>query len=147
MGEKTEPEGDPGTLRLRPRAREGFPGGSVVRNPPANAGDVSSIPESGRSPGEGIGHPLQYSCLGNPPEKPVGLRLKRLKNRAREEGPRSEPQHQEHSRLRGAGLRRGGEWSWRSPRYKAGGRWGGAERRQEEGPGVAVGVVVPGTPC
>ena len=59
-----------------------------------------------------------YSCLGNPPEKPVGLRLKRLKNRAREEGPRSEPQHQEHSRLRGAGLRRGGEWSWRSPGAK-----------------------------
>ena len=50
LGEKTEPERDPGTLRLRPRAREGFPGGSVVKNPPANAGDVSFIPGSGRSP-------------------------------------------------------------------------------------------------
>ena len=44
----------------------GFPGGSVVKNPPANAGDVSSIPGSGRSPGEGNGKPRQYSCLGNP---------------------------------------------------------------------------------
>ena len=37
----------------------------MVKNPPANAGDVSSIPESGRSPGEGNGKPLQYSCLEN----------------------------------------------------------------------------------
>ena len=47
----------------------GFPGGSVIRNLPANAGDageVSSIPGSGRSPGEGNGNPQQYSCLGNP---------------------------------------------------------------------------------
>ena len=43
----------------------GFPGGSVVMNFPANAGDVGSIPGSGRSPGEGDGNPLQYSCLGN----------------------------------------------------------------------------------
>ena len=43
-----------------------FPGGSVVKNPPANAGDVGLIPESERSPGEGNGNPLQYSCLGNP---------------------------------------------------------------------------------
>ena len=40
--------------------------GSVVKNPPANAGDEGSIPGSGRSPGEGNGNPLQYSCLGNP---------------------------------------------------------------------------------
>ena len=33
--------------------------------PPANAGDVGSIPGSGRSPGEGNGNPFQYSCLGN----------------------------------------------------------------------------------
>ena len=46
----------------------GFPGGSVVvRNPPANAGDVGSIPGSRRSPGGGNGNSLQYSCL----EKPV----------------------------------------------------------------------------
>ena len=44
----------------------GFPGGSVVKNPPANAGDVGSVPGLGRSPGGGNGNPLQYSCLGNP---------------------------------------------------------------------------------
>jgi len=44
----------------------GFPDGSVVKNPPANAGDTSSIPGLGRSPGEGNGNPLQYSCLDNP---------------------------------------------------------------------------------
>ena len=43
----------------------GFPGGSVVKNIPANAGDICSIPGSGSSPGEGNGNPLQYSCLGN----------------------------------------------------------------------------------
>ena len=42
----------------------GFPGGTVVKNPPAKAGDVGLIPELGRSPGEGNGNPLQYSCLG-----------------------------------------------------------------------------------
>ena len=47
----------------------GSPGGTVVKNQPATAGDTGdagSIPESGRSPGEGNGNPLQYSCLGNP---------------------------------------------------------------------------------
>ena len=43
----------------------GFPGGSVVKNLPANAGDMGSVPESGRFPGEGNGSPLQYSCLEN----------------------------------------------------------------------------------
>ena len=38
----------------------------VVKNPPANAGDVGSIPESGRSPGGGNGKPLQYSCREDP---------------------------------------------------------------------------------
>ena len=42
-----------------------FPGGSVVTNVPASAGDVGSIPESGRSPGGGNGNPLQHSCLEN----------------------------------------------------------------------------------
>ena len=42
-----------------------FPGGTVVKNLPANAGDVSSIPELGRSSGVGNGNPLQYSCLKN----------------------------------------------------------------------------------
>ena len=41
----------------------GFPGGSVVKNTSANAGDASSIPGSGRSPGGGNGNPLQYSSL------------------------------------------------------------------------------------
>ena len=43
----------------------GFPDGSVVKNPPAKAGDVSSIPGSVRSPGKGNGNSLQCSCLGN----------------------------------------------------------------------------------
>ena len=38
----------------------------MVKNPPANAGDLGSIPGLGRSPGEGHGNPLQYSCLENP---------------------------------------------------------------------------------
>ena len=46
-----------------------FPRGSVVKNSPANAGDTGSIPGSGRSPGEGNGNPLQYSCLGNPMDR------------------------------------------------------------------------------
>ena len=46
-----------------------FPGGSVLKNPPANAGDVGSIPSLGRSLGEGDGNPLQHSCLENPMDK------------------------------------------------------------------------------
>ena len=46
-----------------------FPHGSVVKNPPANAGDVGSIPGSGRSPGGGHGSPLQYSCQDNPTDR------------------------------------------------------------------------------
>ena len=41
----------------------------MVKNLPANAGDVGSIPGSGRSPGEGKGNPLQHSCLGNPMDR------------------------------------------------------------------------------
>ena len=44
----------------------GFPGGSEVKASAWNAGDPGSIPGSGRSPGEGNGNPLQYSCLENP---------------------------------------------------------------------------------
>ena len=40
-----------------------------VNNPPANAGDMSSIHGSGRSPGEGNGNSLQYSCLRNPMDR------------------------------------------------------------------------------
>ena len=46
-----------------------FPGGTVVKNLLANAGDTGSAPESGRSPGDGNGNPLQYSCLGNPKDR------------------------------------------------------------------------------
>ena len=50
----------------------GFPGDSVVKNLPANAGDIrdaGSIPGSGRSPGEGNGNLLQYPCLGKPMDR------------------------------------------------------------------------------
>ena len=47
----------------------GFPGGSVVKNLPANVGDMGSIPGLGRFSGEGNGNPLQYSCLENPIDK------------------------------------------------------------------------------
>ena len=52
----------------------GFPADSVVKNLPPNAGDSSSIPGSGRSPGERNGHPLQYSAWEIPgTEEPSGL--------------------------------------------------------------------------
>ena len=47
------------------RPPKGFPVGAVLKNPPASVGDVGSISGSGRSPGEGNGNPLQYSCLEN----------------------------------------------------------------------------------
>ena len=57
----------------------GFPGGSVIKNPPANTGDGGSIPGSGRSPGEGNGNLLQYSCLEIPwTEEPGGLQSMEL---------------------------------------------------------------------
>ena len=49
--------------------RLGFPDGTVVKSPPANAGDtgdMDSIPGSGISSGEANGNPLQHSCLKNP---------------------------------------------------------------------------------
>ena len=46
-----------------------FPGGSVVKNPPASAGDAG--PGSERPPGEGNGNPLQYSCLENSMDKGI----------------------------------------------------------------------------
>ena len=46
-----------------------YPGGSVVKNLPTNAGDAGLTPGSGRSPGEWNGNPLQYSCLGNPMDR------------------------------------------------------------------------------
>ena len=53
----------------------GFPGGSVVKNPPVNAGDtrdVGSILGLGRFPGGGNGNSLQYSSLGNPMHRGAG---------------------------------------------------------------------------
>ena len=44
---------------------KGFLGGSVVKNPPANAGETASMPGSGKSSGEGNGNPFQYSCVEN----------------------------------------------------------------------------------
>ena len=58
------------SYQLRSKAKfiatKGFPGGSEVKASACNAGDLGSIPGSGRSPGEGNGNPLQYSCLENP---------------------------------------------------------------------------------
>ena len=51
---------------------EGFPGGSVIKNLPANAGDTGDaglLPGSGRSPGGRHGNPLQYSCLETPMDR------------------------------------------------------------------------------
>ena len=45
----------------------------MVKILPVNAGDASSLPGLGRSPGEGNGNPLQYSCLGNPTDRGAWL--------------------------------------------------------------------------
>ena len=47
----------------------GFPGGSVSKESACDAGDPGSIPGSGRSPGEGNGTLLQYSCLETPMDR------------------------------------------------------------------------------
>ena len=54
----------------------GFPRSSVVKNPPANARDMGSIPGSGRSPGEENGNPLQYACLENYMDRGVWQRVR-----------------------------------------------------------------------
>ena len=51
---------------MDPKKDYGFPGGSEVKASACNVGDLGSIPGSGRSPGEGNGNPLQYSCPENP---------------------------------------------------------------------------------
>ena len=57
----------------------------MAKNPPANAGDVGSIPGLGRSPGGGNGNPLQYSCLENPwTEEPGGLQSMKLQKLSEE---------------------------------------------------------------
>ena len=49
--------------------KDHVPGGSEVKASACNMGDPGLIPESGRSPGEGNGNPLQYSCLENPMDR------------------------------------------------------------------------------
>ena len=46
-----------------------FTGGSMVKYAPTSAGEMNSIPQLGKSPGEGNGYPLQYSCLRNPMDR------------------------------------------------------------------------------
>ena len=55
--------------RFNLQSYNGLPGGSAVKNLPANAGDMGSIPGSGRFLGEENGNPLQYCCLENPMER------------------------------------------------------------------------------
>ena len=62
----TEPPGKTKEGITRPR---GFPRSSVGKASACNVGDLDSIPELGRSAGEGNGNPLQYSCLGNPMDR------------------------------------------------------------------------------
>ena len=60
----------------------GFPGGSEVKASACNAGDLGSIPGSGRSHGEGNGNPLQYSCLENTeePDRLLSMGLQRVEH-------------------------------------------------------------------
>jgi len=51
------------------KGNKGFPGILVVKNPPANEGASDLIPGSERTPGEGNGSPLEYSCVGNPMDR------------------------------------------------------------------------------
>ena len=61
---------------LAPVMKMGFHGDSDGKESACNAGNLGSIPGSGRSPGEGNGYPLQYSCLGNPMDRePGGLQF------------------------------------------------------------------------
>ena len=59
----------PGGVRASPMLQRCFPGASVVKNLPAKAGDLGSIPGLGRSTAGGNGSPLQYSCLENPMDR------------------------------------------------------------------------------
>ena len=59
-------------MKLSEKEKMSFPGGSAVKNPPANAGDTrdaGSFSGSGRSPAGGHGNQLQYSCLENPMDR------------------------------------------------------------------------------
>ena len=54
---------------MRSKQDSGFPGGSDGKESACNAGDLGLIPGLGRSPGEGKGYPLQYSCLETPTDR------------------------------------------------------------------------------
>ena len=56
----------------------GFPGGSMIKNLPANAGDVGLISGFRRSPGEGNGNPFQYSCLENHGQRSMVVTVHRV---------------------------------------------------------------------
>ena len=63
------PGGRVGWWEMKLMMDKGFPGGSVIKNLPANVRDTGSIPGSGRSPGEGNGNPVQYPCRGSPVDR------------------------------------------------------------------------------
>jgi len=54
---------------MAPNFKEGFPGGSIVKNKPVNAGDTRLIPGLDKLPRERYGNPLQYPCLENPMDR------------------------------------------------------------------------------
>ena len=67
LGSKITADGDCShAIKRRFLLGKGFPGSSDGKASTYNAGHLGSIPGLGRSPGEGSGNPLQYSCLGNP---------------------------------------------------------------------------------
>ena len=57
------------SIRMALCVARGFPGGSELKASACNVGDLGSIPGLERSPGEGNGNPLQYSCLENPMDR------------------------------------------------------------------------------
>ena len=57
------------SIRMALCVARGFPGGSELKASACNVGDLGSIPGLERSPGEGNGNPLQYSCLENPTDR------------------------------------------------------------------------------
>ena len=108
---------------LKNGKRWGFPHGSVLTNLPANAGDARDtgwIPGLGRSPGEGHGNPLQYSCLGNPmAREPGGLQSVGCKEtdttwwQSTQRGGMSAPQTLGRAGWEMEMERLAGTWSWR----------------------------------